>query len=185
MNLPNKISVARICMIPVFVLFFFLDAIPYNHVIAAVIFALAALTDLLDGHIARSRNLVTNLGKFLDPIADKVLVATAFILIFSGFSAIGATRQARSVSALFWLGSSSSAPFVRLRRRRAWCLPRKSWVNTRPLSRTVVFSCFYWRWIFRARRGASSILRDFYCSPLRRFSPFGRGYRTSSKIGPC
>ena len=83
MNLPNKISVARICMIPVFVLFFFLDAIPYNHVIAAVIFALAALTDLLDGHIARSRNLVTNLGKFLDPIADKVLVATAFILMLT------------------------------------------------------------------------------------------------------
>ena len=53
MNLPNKISVARICMIPVFVLFFFLDAVPYNYLISAVIFALAALTDLLDGHIAR------------------------------------------------------------------------------------------------------------------------------------
>ena len=80
MNLPNKISIVRICMIPVFVLFFFLD-IPYNYVIAAVVFALAALTDALDGHIARSRNLVTNLGKFLDPIADKVLVATAFVLM--------------------------------------------------------------------------------------------------------
>ncbi len=83
MNLPNKISIARICMIPVFALFFFLDAVPYNHLIAAVIFALAALTDFLDGHIARSRNLVTNLGKFLDPIADKVLVATAFILMLT------------------------------------------------------------------------------------------------------
>ena len=83
MNLPNKISVARICMIPVFVLFFFLDAVPYNYLISAVIFALAALTDLLDGHIARSQNLVTNLGKFLDPIADKVLVATAFILMLT------------------------------------------------------------------------------------------------------
>lgn len=81
MNLPNKISVVRICMIPVFVLFFFLDVIPFNHIIAAVIFALAALTDALDGHIARSRNLVTNLGKFLDPIADKVLVSTALIFI--------------------------------------------------------------------------------------------------------
>ena len=83
MNLPNKISVARICMIPVFVLFFSLDAVPYNYLISAVIFALAALTDLLDGHIARSQNLVTNLGKFLDPIADKVLVATAFILMLT------------------------------------------------------------------------------------------------------
>ena len=83
MNLPNKISVVRICMIPVFVLFFYLTAVPYHHVIAAVIFAAAALTDLLDGRIARSRGLVTNLGKFLDPIADKVLVATAFVLMLT------------------------------------------------------------------------------------------------------
>ena len=76
-------------MIPVFVLFFFLDVIPFNHIIAAVIFALAALTDALDGHIARSRNLVTNLGKFLDPIADKVLVATAFILMLTEYSIFG------------------------------------------------------------------------------------------------
>ena len=80
MNLPNKISIVRICMIPVFVLFFYLD-FPYHHAVAAGVFALAALTDALDGYIARSRNLVTNLGKFLDPIADKVLVATAFILL--------------------------------------------------------------------------------------------------------
>lgn len=83
MNLPNKISLTRICMIPVFVLFFFLKAVPFHCVIAAVVFALAAATDALDGHIARSRNLVTNLGKFLDPIADKVLVATAFILMLT------------------------------------------------------------------------------------------------------
>ena len=89
MNLPNKISVVRICMIPVFVLFFFLDVIPFNHIIAAVIFALAALTDALDGHIARSRNLVTNLGKFLDPIADKVLVMTAFVLMLTADDIFG------------------------------------------------------------------------------------------------
>ena len=80
MNLPNKISVARICMIPVFVLVFFLDAIPFHFGIAAILFAVAACTDFIDGYIARSRGLVTNLGKFLDPIADKVLVATAMIL---------------------------------------------------------------------------------------------------------
>ena len=83
MNLPNKITLARICMIPLFVVVFYLDVIPYNFLISAVIFVLAALTDALDGHIARSRNLVTNLGKFLDPIADKVLVSTAFILLLT------------------------------------------------------------------------------------------------------
>lgn len=84
MNLPNKISLTRICMIPVFVLVFFLDGIlPFNYGIAAIIFAVAAFTDFLDGHIARSRGLVTNLGKFLDPIADKVLVATAMILLLT------------------------------------------------------------------------------------------------------
>ncbi len=81
MNLPNKITLARIFMIPLFVVIFYLPVIPYNYLIAAVVFVLAALTDALDGHIARSRNLVTNLGKFLDPIAAKGLVSTAFILL--------------------------------------------------------------------------------------------------------
>ena len=84
MNLPNKISITRICMIPVFVLVFFLDGIlPFNYGIAAIVFVLAACTDFIDGYIARSRGLVTNLGKFLDPIADKVLVATAMILLLT------------------------------------------------------------------------------------------------------
>ena len=81
MNLPNKITLSRICLIPVFAVVFFLDMIPYNYFIAGVIFTVAACTDFIDGHIARSRGLVTNLGKFLDPIADKVLVAVAFIFL--------------------------------------------------------------------------------------------------------
>ena len=84
MNLPNKITLTRIFMIPVFVLFFYLDVMDgWNYLVAAVIFVLAAATDALDGHIARSRGLVTNLGKFLDPIADKVLVSTAFIVLLT------------------------------------------------------------------------------------------------------
>ena len=81
MSLPNKITLSRICLIPVFAAVFFLDMIPYNYFIAGVIFTVAACTDFIDGHIARSRGLVTNLGKFLDPIADKVLVAAAFIFL--------------------------------------------------------------------------------------------------------
>lgn len=83
MNLPNKLSIIRICMIPVFIVFFFIEQIPFNYLISAIIFVLAAATDFLDGYIARKYNLVTNLGKFLDPIADKVLVSTALILLLT------------------------------------------------------------------------------------------------------
>ena len=98
MNLPNKISLARICMIPVFVIVFFLEALPFRFGIAAIIFAVAACTDFIDGYIARSRGLVTNLGKFLDPIADKVLVATAMILLLTMeenlFAVLGGAQKA-------------------------------------------------------------------------------------------
>ena len=81
MNLPNKLTLARIIMIPIFAATYFINAIPYNLLISAAIFAVAAFTDYLDGHIARKYGLVTDLGKFLDPIADKVLVSTALILM--------------------------------------------------------------------------------------------------------
>ena len=84
MNLPNKISLARILLIPVFVAVFFLDGIlPFAFGYAAIIFAIAAMTDFVDGKIARSRGLVTNLGKVLDHIADKVLVSTAMLVLLT------------------------------------------------------------------------------------------------------
>ena len=85
MNLPNKLTILRIIMIPVFVAVFYVTAIPCNFIIAAIIFALAAATDFLDGYIARKYNLVTDFGKFLDPIADKVLVSTALIVLLGAF----------------------------------------------------------------------------------------------------
>ena len=75
MNLPNKLTMGRIFAIPVFIVVFLLD---YRYA-AAVIFILAALTDMLDGHIARKNNLVTNFGKLMDPLADKLLVMSALI----------------------------------------------------------------------------------------------------------
>jgi len=83
MNLPNRITVARICLIPLFVFFYMADFIPggYGKLAAAFVFAVASFTDFLDGKIARKRGLVTNLGKFLDPIADKVLVMAGLLLI--------------------------------------------------------------------------------------------------------
>ncbi len=80
MNLPNKLTILRVILIPVFVFFFFADFIPGNSRIALAVYIIACLTDLLDGKIARKYNLVTTFGKFMDPLADKVLVISALIL---------------------------------------------------------------------------------------------------------
>ncbi|MBX4147599.1 CDP-diacylglycerol--glycerol-3-phosphate 3-phosphatidyltransferase [Paenibacillus sp. FSL W7-1279] len=92
MNLPNRITLARICLIPVMMIFLLVDfdfypapivwndfVLPYNQLIAALIFILAASTDGIDGYLARKNNMVTNLGKLLDPLADKLLVAAILI----------------------------------------------------------------------------------------------------------
>lgn len=80
MNLPNKLTVFRMCMVPLFVLFMYLP-IPGKYLISLIIFAVAAVTDALDGNIARRYNLVTDFGKFMDPLADKLLVIAALICL--------------------------------------------------------------------------------------------------------
>lgn len=81
MNLANKITLSRILMVPLFLFFLLTDLIPspYKEIISAAIFIVAASTDGLDGYIARKRKQVTNFGKFMDPLADKLLVAAALI----------------------------------------------------------------------------------------------------------
>ena len=82
MNLPNKLTIARVIMIPFFVLFMLTGlGGAASKWIALAIFIIASLTDLLDGHIARKYNLVTNFGKFMDPLADKLLVCSAMICL--------------------------------------------------------------------------------------------------------
>ena len=80
MNLPNKLTIARVIMIPLFLICLYLN-IGCGKYIAVGIFILASLTDLLDGKIARKYNLVTNFGKFMDPLADKLLVCSALIAL--------------------------------------------------------------------------------------------------------
>jgi len=84
MNLPNKLTILRVILIPFFVVFMLFDITgTADKWIALVIFCVASLTDMLDGKIARKYNLVTNFGKFMDPLADKLLVCTALICLTS------------------------------------------------------------------------------------------------------
>lgn len=84
MNLPNKLTMFRVILIPFFVFFLLAPYFPgYGNYIAVAIFIIASLTDFLDGKIARKYNLVTNFGKFMDPLADKLLVCSALICLIS------------------------------------------------------------------------------------------------------
>ena len=78
MNLPNKLTIARIIMTPFFLLALLLD-FPHHDLIALILFALASITDYIDGQMARKWNLITDFGKFLDPLADKMLTTAAFL----------------------------------------------------------------------------------------------------------
>lgn len=78
MNLPNKLTLMRIILVPFFAAALLIDAIPHHYLIALLIFSIASITDMLDGKIARKYNMVTDFGKFADPLADKILVISAF-----------------------------------------------------------------------------------------------------------
>lgn len=92
MNIPNRLTISRICLIPIFIILLSVPfnwgewsigeaSLPVSHFAAALLFIIAAATDWVDGYYARKYNLVTNLGKFLDPLADKLLVSAALILL--------------------------------------------------------------------------------------------------------
>lgn len=85
MNLPNKLTVLRMIMVPIFVVFMLIPSLGgvANKYIALALFCVASFTDYLDGHLARKHNLVTNFGKFMDPLADKLLVCSALICLCS------------------------------------------------------------------------------------------------------
>lgn len=121
MNLPNKLTMFRVVLIPFFIVFLLIPITPYDKWIALAIFIIASLTDLLDGKIARKYHLVTNFGKFMDPLADKLLVCSALIclielnkipswmviiiiareFIISGFRLV-ASDNGRVIAASYW-----------------------------------------------------------------------------------
>ncbi len=79
MNLANKLTLFRVILVPVFLVFMGIEAIPLRYLWALAVFGIASLTDMLDGKVARKYNMITDFGKFLDPLADKVLVAAALV----------------------------------------------------------------------------------------------------------
>ena len=81
LTIASKVTIARICLIPVFIVCYHLWGDLWSGAIPAAVFVLASMTDWVDGYLARSRNEVTNFGKFMDPIADKLLVMSAFVLL--------------------------------------------------------------------------------------------------------
>lgn len=128
MNLANKLTILRIVLVPIMVIIPFLGiegtlwGIPITYLIIDIIFVIAALTDKLDGYIARSRNQITTFGKFLDPIADKIVVVTAMIMlvefghlpawipiivilrefIVSGYRLVAVQKDGNVIAANFW-----------------------------------------------------------------------------------
>ena len=88
MNLPNRLTVLRIIMTPLFMAAMLIN-FPHHYLVALVLFVVASLTDMLDGKIARARNLVTNFGKFLDPLADKMLTTAAFLAFLKDGFGVG------------------------------------------------------------------------------------------------
>ena len=93
MTLPNAFTLFRIILIPIFVVLFYLP-FKYSGLIASIIFTIAALTDLLDGYLARRLNQFTDFGAFLDPVADKLMVATALVLLIAHYPSIWFTLPA-------------------------------------------------------------------------------------------
>ena len=79
MNTPNKLTLLRILLVPFFVLFLLLPAVPHHYLLAGLVFEAAALTDHFDGRLARKHGQITDFGKFADPLADKILVTSAFV----------------------------------------------------------------------------------------------------------
>lgn len=131
MNLPNKLTVVRICMVPVFVFFMLAEFVPYRYILAFVIFSLASYTDHLDGKIARSRNLITNFGKLMDPLADKILVMSALIC----FVKLGFASTACVIVIMFREFAVTSIRLVAVEQGNV--IPANNWGKAKTISQMV------------------------------------------------
>lgn len=101
MNLPNKLTLARLILIPFFIAAFYLGFFMGHYFVALGIFVIASITDFFDGYIARKYNMITDLGKFLDPIADKVLVLSGLIVLISDPYATNVFAQIGTIGMIY------------------------------------------------------------------------------------
>jgi CDP-diacylglycerol--glycerol-3-phosphate 3-phosphatidyltransferase len=83
LNLPNILTISRVAITPFFLVTILMETLPHRFLIACIIFSIASITDAIDGHLARKNNQITNFGKFLDPIADKILTTAALLAFMS------------------------------------------------------------------------------------------------------
>jgi len=170
MNLPNKLTVFRIILVPIMVIVSFFNipgnllGVPMTMIVLDLIFIIASITDKLDGYLARSRNEVTTFGKFLDPIADKILVIAAMILfvgmgrlpawipiivifrefIVSGFRLIAVEQNGKVIAASFWGKLKTATQMVALIimfiDNNAYCQCLKGTLTGLPLAINIVSS---------------------------------------------
>ena len=118
MNLANKLTMLRVVMIPAFLLVLFLAPEPMNRYIAVIIFIVASLTDMLDGKIARKYNMVSNFGKFMDPLADKLLVMSALVSMVA----------LKDLAAWVVLAKARCPISMRMMRNRRWQESKQSFI---------------------------------------------------------
>ena len=140
MNLPNILTLSRILMIPVFVLLFYL---PFNwhFLVSAMVFALAAATDWLDGYLARRWNQATPFGAFLDPVADKLMVAVALALLIEEYHNLWLTLPAMTIIGREVVISALREWMAEMGKRRVWPCPLSA--SSKPRRRWSR-SCCYW-----------------------------------------
>lgn len=167
MNLPNKLTMARIIAVPVFVALYMLEM----YIPAFVIFALASLTDMLDGKIARKYNLITNFGKIMDPLADKILVYAAFclfvqdgtmpawmliIILFREFAIAGMRTVAASEGVVVAAGMSGKIKTV----LQMFAVPVLIIRTVHPLINTVGYALLWASLVMTVYSGIEYIVRN-------------------------
>ena len=133
MNLPNKLTILRIILVPFFVLFMLLsgDIFPHHHLVALAIFGIASYTDHLDGKIARRDHLITNFGKLMDPLADKIMVMSALVC----FVANGMTNTAFVLLIMVREFAVTSIRLIAVEQGRV--IPANNWGKAKTVSQIV------------------------------------------------